>query len=73
MFDPEQIRENMEVVSDSGMHIGTIDAVQSDRIKLTRSDSKDGLHHYLPLSAIDRIEDNRVYLQADTEIPVGVR
>lgn len=59
-----QITEHMEVVGSCGMHVGTVDHVEGDRIKLTRGDDPDGggHHHYLPLSAVASVEENRVVL-----------
>ena len=63
MADLSQIKEHAEVIGADGVHVGTVDHVQGDRIKLTRTDSPDNQHHYLPLDAVDRIDDNRVYLK----------
>ena len=35
----EDIREHMEVIGADGVHLGTVDHVEDDRIKLTRADS----------------------------------
>jgi hypothetical protein len=59
----DQIRENMEVIDDSGQHCGTVDHIEGDRIKLNRSDSKDGQHHYVSLSQVAGIEGNKVRLR----------
>jgi hypothetical protein len=58
-----QIREHMEVIDDNGRHCGTVDHLDGDRIKLARSDSKDGQHHYVPLSQVAGIEGNKVRLR----------
>lgn len=72
MFEKLRIKEHMEVTNFEGQHLGTVDDVQDDKIKLTRSDSKDDMHHYMPLDAVDHIDDNRVYLKQDATIPVGL-
>ena len=72
MFDRIDIRSNMEVVSADGDHVGTVDAVESRRLRLTRADSQDGLHHYLSVSDVDRIDSGRVWLKDGAEIPVGI-
>jgi hypothetical protein len=59
----DQIREHMEVIDDNGQHCGTVDHVDGDRIKLARSDSKDGQHHYVSMSQVAGIEGNRVRLR----------
>ena len=59
----DQIREHMEVIDASGQHCGTVDHLEGDRIKLSRSDSKDGQHHYLSLNQVAGIEGNKVRLR----------
>lgn len=71
MFEKLRIKEHMEVSDCNGQHVGTVDEVDDGRIKLTRSDSGDGSHHYIPLEAVEKIDDNRVYLKQGTPIPVG--
>lgn len=71
MFEKLRIREHMEVADHSGQHVGTIDEVKDDQLKLTRSDSSDGAHHFIAFDNVDRIEDNRVYLKQGTPIPMG--
>lgn len=72
MFEKLRIKEHMEVTDAAGQHVGTVDDVEDDRIKLTRTDSADNMHHYLPLDAVDRIDDNRVYLKEGATIPQGI-
>lgn len=71
MFEEIRIKEHMEVTDFGGQHVGTVDEVNDDKIKLTRSDSSD-MHHYMPIDAVDRIDDNRVYLKQGATIPVGL-
>ncbi|KPH60652.1 DUF2171 domain-containing protein [Novosphingobium aerophilum] len=71
MFEKLRVREHMEVTDYNGTHVGTIDSVKDDQIKLTRSDSSDGAHHFIAFDNVDRIEDNRVYLKQGTPIPMG--
>ena len=48
-----QIKEHMEVVGTDGKHVGIVDHLDGDRVKLTHHDSQaDGKHHFLPQSAI---------------------
>ena len=72
MFEKIRIKEHMEVTNFEGQHLGTVDDVEDDRIKLTRTDSEDNMHHYMPLDSVDRIDDNRVYLKQGATIPVGL-
>lgn len=72
MFEKLRIKEHMEVTNFEGQHVGTVDDVKDDKIKLTRTDSEDNMHHYMPLESVDRIDDNRVYLKRDATIPAGL-
>lgn len=71
MVDRQQIKEHMEVTDAAGQPVGKIDSLDGDQIKLTRSDSADGKHHMLSLDEIDRVEDNRIYLKQDAQVPQG--
>ena len=52
-MDTSQIKEHMEVVGSDGEHVGIVDHLDGDRIKLTHHDSNaDGSHHFLPLTTI---------------------
>jgi hypothetical protein len=55
------IEEHMEVVCSKGMHVGTVDHVQGDQIKLTKTDSDDGMHHLIPAELVSSV-DTRVHL-----------
>ena len=68
MFEKLRIKEHMEVADANGRHIGTVDEIEDDRIKLTRSDSETGQHRFLLLDDVDRIDDNRVYLKDDATV-----
>lgn len=72
MFEKLRIREHMEVTTSDGQHVGTVDEVENDQIKLTRSDSSDRAHHYIALESVDRIDDNRIYLKVGTPLPIGL-
>ncbi len=57
-----QIKDHMEILCSQGMHVGTVDHLEgSDRIKLTKKDSDDQKHHFIPLSTVDRV-DAKVHL-----------
>jgi len=63
-----QIREHMEVVGSDGQHVGTVDRVEGDRIKLTKRDDPDGSgqhHHYLAIGMVASVEGDRVRLNLD--------
>jgi hypothetical protein len=80
MTDASQIKEDMTVVGSDGEHVGTVDGVEGDSIKLTRNDSPDGEHHYVPVSAVESVEGDEVRLSmsaaeanggSDGEMSVG--
>ncbi len=55
----------MEVVGSDGGHVGTVDKVEGDRIKLTKRDDPDGSgqhHHYLAIGDVGAVEGGRVRL-----------
>jgi hypothetical protein len=63
MIDSSQIREHMEVLGSDGQHVGAVDSVEGQRIKLTRSDpAAGGEHHYLHLDMVGTVEGNAVHL-----------
>jgi len=67
MVDLSQIREHMEVIGADGVHVGTVDRVEGDRLKLTRRDSGShgDHHHYVAAGLIAEIEGDRVRLSAN--------
>jgi hypothetical protein len=68
MLDRQQIKEHMEVADASGQHVGTVDHLDGDNIKLTRTDSPNGEHRELPLDHLDRIEGGKLYLKEAAQI-----
>ncbi len=68
MFEKLRIREHMEVADSNGRHLGTVDVVEKDSIKLTRSDSRDGKHQYVAIDDVEKIDDNRVYLKSGVTV-----
>ena len=57
------IREHMEVVGSDGQHVGTVDHLEGNKVKLTKSDpASGGKHHYLEADAIDHVEQDKVCL-----------
>jgi hypothetical protein len=63
MQTASNIREHMEVLSSDGKHVGTVDRVEGERIKLTKSDPASGdQHHFIGLDAVESIEDGKVCL-----------
>jgi hypothetical protein len=68
MFEKYRIKEHMEVTDYEGRHVGTIDAVEGNMMRLTRHDSPDGKHHIIPIDAVEKIENSRVCLKAGTTV-----
>jgi len=70
----EDIREHMEVIGADGVHIGTVDRVEGDRIKLTKADSgagsHEGHHHFISRGLIAEIEGDQVRLSANADVAV---
>ena len=70
MVDISQIQEHAEIIGADGTHVGTVDHVQGDRIKLTKNDSpqaEDGegaKHHYISIGLVAEIEEGKVRLSA---------
>jgi len=74
MADLSQIKEHMEVIGADGVHVGTVDHVDGDRIKLTKKDSgadvegaqgaHAGHHHYVSTGLVADIEGDTVRLSA---------
>lgn len=69
MADLSAIKEHMEVIGADGAHLGTVDKVEGDRIKLTRADSGShgDHHHYLSGGLVAAIEGNQVRLSANAD------
>lgn len=67
----EDIREHMEVIGADGVHLGTVDHVEGDRIKLIRADSgvaHEGHHHYIPRGLVAEVEGDKVRLSANGDV-----
>ena len=62
MFEKLRIKEHMEVAGSDGEHVGTVDKVEGDTIKLTKTDASGHPHHVLPFDLVARVEDHRIYL-----------
>jgi hypothetical protein len=74
MVNTSAIREHMEVIGADGVHIGTVDRVEGNRIKLTKADSGQGSHkghhHYVPAALVADIEGGRVRLSANADVAI---
>jgi hypothetical protein len=74
MAATDDIREHMEVIGADGVHVGTVDKVEGDRIKLTKKDSgqgsHEGHHHYISTGLIAGVEGDQVRLSANADVAV---
>jgi len=51
----DKVKENMEVIGADGVHVGTVDRVDGNRIKLKKRDSfghHEGHHHYIEMGFV---------------------
>jgi hypothetical protein len=79
MTDVSRIAEHMEVIGADGVHVGTVDRVEGERIKLTKRDSRaqvegaeghSGHHHYIPTALVADVEGDQVRLSANADVAV---
>ena len=70
----DAVKEGMEVIGADGVHVGTVDRVEGDRIKLTKKDSGQGSHqghhHYLSEGLVAGVEGDKVRLSANAAVAV---
>lgn len=70
----ENIREHMEVIGADGVHVGTVDRIEGDRIKLTRSEGPgghEGHHHFISRGLVAEVEGDQVRLSANADVAVS--
>jgi hypothetical protein len=67
MADLSRVREQMEIIGADGVHIGTVDKVDGNRIKMTKRDSgsHSDHHHYIAGGLVATVEGNKVRLSAN--------
>ena len=58
----QDIKEHSTVLGSDGQHVGTVDHLQGDQIKLTKNDSPDGTHHLIPVSSVASVDAKGVKL-----------
>ncbi|MCA3254062.1 MAG: DUF2171 domain-containing protein, partial [Alphaproteobacteria bacterium] len=52
-----KIREHQEVLGVDGEHVGMVDKVEGDAVKLTKADMQaGGAHHVIPLDQIESVD-----------------
>jgi len=66
MFNPNEIKDRMEIVGDDGVLVGTVDRLDGDRLNLTRPANgkkpDDRRQHFLPTDLIASVTGNKVHL-----------
>jgi len=69
-----KIEKQMEVIGADGVHIGTVESVEGNRIRLTKKDSGEGSHrghrHYIDKGLVADIEGNKIRLSANAAVAV---
>ncbi len=74
MADLSQVQEHAEVIGADGVHVGTVDHVDGNRIKLIKQDSGEGRHkghhHYISGGLVAEVEDGVVRLSANADVAV---
>ena len=63
-----EIKEHMKAVGKDGGHVGTVDRVEGERIKLTKKDSPpghEGHHHFIDRKLVGSVEGDVVKLTVD--------
>ncbi len=70
--DSSRIVANMDVISADGQKIGIVDHLDGpDRIKLAKTTSPDGQHHFVPLAWIDHVDQHIHLRKTLAEIKAG--
>ncbi len=59
------IQERMSVIASCGKKVGVVDHLEGGAIKLTKNDSPDGQHHFIPMGWVDHV-DNHVHLKKNS-------
>lgn len=72
MADLSQVKQHMEIVGADEVHVGTVDKVDGDRIKMTKPDSgsHSSHHHYISGGLVAAVEGNKVRLSANADAAV---
>ena len=71
----DNIKDHMEVIGADGVHVGTVDHIDGDRIKLTKQDSgqggHEGHHHFISRGLVASVEGDKVRLSANADVAVS--
>lgn len=67
MTNTSNIREHMEVIASCGKHVGEVDHLDGNQIKMTKNDpAAGGKHHFIPMDWVERV-DQHVHLKKNSE------
>ena len=70
-----EIREHMDIIGADGVHVGTVDKVEGDRIKLVKADSGQGghkgHHHFIGRGLVAAVDGDQVRLSANAAVALG--
>jgi len=58
MIGASQIKEQMEVKDSDGKHLGTVDSLEGERVKIASG----GMHHFIDLDVVENVKDGVVRL-----------
>jgi hypothetical protein len=64
-----RIREDMKVVDGESGHLGTVDRCEGGQIKLTKADSRDGEHRFIPLDRVEAVDSGTVTIRGSMDEP----
>lgn len=60
------IQEHMDVIACCGTKMGVVDRVEGNAIKLTKKDSPDNQHHFIPTDWVEEV-DSQVHLKKNSK------
>ena len=60
------IKDHMKVIASCGKTVGVVDHLEGAAIKLTKNDSPDGQHHFIPVGWVERV-DSHVHLKKNSK------
>ena len=63
MVNAAQIKGQMEVNGSDGKHIGTVDGMEGQRLRLASG----GMYHYINLEAVESVKGGTVHLNKTAE------
>ena len=70
----EAVKGDMEVIGADGVHVGTVDGIAGDRIKLVpagfEQSSHSAHHHYISRGLVAEVEGDKVRLSANAAVAV---